>query len=85
MAMGLRRLHHGSSELTFTVPVDVTYNVDEGVGTIYAQGALAPERTSGFRLDPWMPIGEESWKTLNTNRTVFTKAVVNTTDTEVGA
>lgn len=85
MAMGLSRLCHGSSELTFTVPVDVTYNADEGVGTIYAQGAFEPERTSGFRLDPWAPIGEESWKTLNTNRTVFMKAIVNTTDTEVVA
>jgi len=80
-AMGLRRLYHDNSELTFTVPVDVTYNVDEGVGNIYAQEALETERASGFRLGSWVPIGEESWKTLNTNRTVFTKAVVNTTDT----
>ena len=85
MAMGLRRLRHGASELAFTVPVDVTYNAHKGEGTLYAQGALEPERTSGFRLDPWVPIGEESWKTFNTNRTVFTKALVNTTDPEVKA
>jgi hypothetical protein len=85
MAMGLRRLRHGASELAFPVPVDLTYNTDEGVGTLYAQGALEPESTTGFRLDPWEPIGGESWKTLNTNRAVFTKVVGNPTDTEVQA
>jgi hypothetical protein len=85
MAVGLRRLRHGSSELTFTVPVDVTYNADEGAGTLYAQVAMEPERTNGFQLDPWVPIGEDSWKTLNTNCTTFAKVVVNTTDTEVEA
>ena len=85
MAMGLRRLRHGASEFTFTVPVDVTYNVAQGAGTLYAQGALELQETSGFRLDPLVPIGEESWKTLNTNRAVFTKAAVNTTDAEVKA
>ena len=84
VAMGLRRLRHGVSEFTFTVPVDATYNVAEGVGTLYAQGALESETTSGFRLDPWVSIGEESWKTLNTNRAVFTKAT-RATDTEVEA
>ena len=85
MAMGLRRLRHGVSEIGFAVPVDVTYNVADAVGTLFAQGALEPESISGFRLDPCVPIGEESWKTLNTTRTVFTKAAVNTTDTEVKA
>jgi hypothetical protein len=84
MAMGLRRLRHGVSEFTFTVPVDVTYNVTQGAGTLYAQGALEPEKTSGFRFDPFVLIGEERWKTLNTNRAVFTKAT-GATDTEVEA
>ena len=79
----------GADEPDTAPPRDVapsTMTLERLVTAIrHAQGALAPERTSGFRLDPWMPIGEESWKTLNTNRTVFTKAVVNTTDTEVGA
>lgn len=83
MAMGLRRLRHAASELAFPVPVDMTYKVAEAVGTLYAQGALEPERTSGFRLDLWVPIGEETWKTLNTHRAVFTKAPCNTTETEV--
>jgi hypothetical protein len=84
-AMGLSRLHDERCELIFINPVDVTYNVDEGVGAIYAQRALEPAKISGFRLDPWAPIGEEQWKTLNTNRAVFAKAVANTTDTEAGA
>ena len=84
-AMGLRRLYHENSELTFAVPVDLTYSADEGVGTLYAQGALETERASGFRLGSWVPIGEESWKTLNTNRAVFTKAAANATDPEVKA
>ena len=80
-AMGLRRLRHGACELAFTVPADLTYNADEGVGTLYAQGPLEPKLTTGFRVDPWAPIGEESWKTLNTNRTIITKVAINTTDT----
>ena len=82
-AMGLRRLRHGASEVTFTIPVDATYNVDEAAGTLYTQGTLQPEGNSGFRLDPCVPTGEESWKTLSTSRTAFTKAAVITKDAEV--
>ena len=84
-AMGLRRLRHGATGFTFTVPVDVTYNAAEGVGTVYAQGMIEPEGTAGFRFDAWAPIGDESWMTINTNRAVFTKATGTTTDVEVKA
>jgi hypothetical protein len=85
LAIGLRRLRHGASELAFPVPVDVTYNPTEGVGTLYAQEALEPARTTGFRLDPWRPIAEESWKTHNTNRAGFAKTPASTTGIEVEA
>lgn len=85
MAIGLRRLRHNASEFTFSVPVDVIYNAGEGVGTIYGQGVIEPESVMGFRLDHSVSIGEESWKTLNTNRMVFIKATGNTTDMEVEA
>lgn len=77
-AMGLRRLRHGSDELAYVTPVDVIYKADTGAGTIYAQGDHTPEKASGFRLDPWAAIGEESWKTHNTQRATFTRAAVNT-------
>jgi hypothetical protein len=82
LAIGLRRLRHGSSELAFGLPVDVTYKPDEGNGTIYAQVLLNPAKTAGFQLSPWGPMGEENWKTLNTTCAVFTKLETNTTNTE---
>jgi hypothetical protein len=84
MAMGLRRLNHGSRELTFGIPVDVAYSTREGNGTLYAQGAHKPKTVSGFQLGPWVPIGEERWKTLNTNCAAFIQSQVNTTEEEVG-
>lgn len=81
-AIGLRRLRHGSSELAFGLPVDVNYKPDEGHGILYAQGALEPVSTAGFQVSSWAPMGEESWKTLNTTRAVFTRINTNTTITE---
>jgi hypothetical protein len=85
VAIGLRRLCHGSSELSFRLPVDMTYKPDEGNGILYAQGSPDPTKTAGFQVFPWAPIGEESWKTLNTTRAVFTKLETNTTTTETKA
>jgi hypothetical protein len=80
-AIGLRRLRHGSSELTFSLPVDMTYKPNEGDGTLYAQESADPTKAVGFQVWPWAPIGEECWKTLNTLRTVFTKSQTRTTAT----
>lgn len=82
-AIGLLRLRDGISELTFGLPVDVTYDGDHGSGTLYAQGTPHPEITRGFHLAPWAHIGEESWKTLNTHRASFKKAAANKTKTDV--
>lgn len=79
LSIGLRRLLHDNSELIFTQPVDAIYKPDEGSGTLYAQGSFGSVRTVGFELSPFEPIGEESWKTLNTMRAVFTKSQNSTT------
>ena len=84
IAIGLLRLRHGSSEISFPLPVDATYNVDDGTGALYAQGTLDPENALGFQLAPWTPIGEESWRTLNTCRSSFKKVAVNQTNMEAG-
>ncbi len=41
-AMGLRGLRHGTDEIAFAGPVDVTYNVNLGTGTVYTQLDVAP-------------------------------------------
>jgi hypothetical protein len=81
-AIGLRRLCHGSGELIFSLPVDMTYRPNEGSGTLYAQGSLGPTKAVGFQISPWTAIGEENWKTLSTMRTVFTKLQSNTATME---
>ena len=73
-AMGLRLLRHGNSRLSFATPVDVEYSTITGEGTIYAQGSLRPGDSTGFELRPWEPVGDEDWKTHNTNRAPFRKA-----------
>lgn len=73
-ALGLLRLQHGADEMTFCGPVDVTYNVTMGVGNLYSQLNLKASSASGFRLDPWSPIGDENWKTHNAYRTSFSRS-----------
>jgi hypothetical protein len=85
MAMGLSSLKHDSRELTFGVPVDMTYDPDEGAGTLYAQGAVESQTESGFRLDQWTAIGDDRWRTLNIKRAGFIQATTNKPSTEVGA
>jgi hypothetical protein len=85
MAMGLSSLKHHSRKLTFSVPVDMTYNPDDAAGTLYAEGAVKPSTQSGFRLDLWEPIGDERWKTLNIKRAGFIQATTNKPSKEVGA
>jgi hypothetical protein len=72
-AMGLRSLRHGNFQLTFAAPVDVEYNTTSGEGTLYAQGAPKPEQRTGFEVGPWASVGDEGWKTHNTNRASFMK------------
>ncbi len=74
MAMGLRRLRHGKDDLAFSVPVDATYSADRGSGTIYSKGLPKRERSFGFQLETTTHIGEESWKTLQTHSTMFTRS-----------
>jgi hypothetical protein len=76
-AMGLRSVRHGGGQLTFAIPVDVVYGADTGSGTIYAQGALQPESSSGFALGSWSKAGEEGWKTHNKFRAPFSRAEEN--------
>jgi hypothetical protein len=71
--MGLQSLQHGKGELIFSSPVDVEYHTIEGEGTIYAQGTLALEKSGGFELNPWVPVGDYGWKTHNTHRASFSK------------
>ncbi|MFY9646742.1 MAG: hypothetical protein WAK29_16295, partial [Terriglobales bacterium] len=73
-AMGLRSLQHGNGALTFAMPVDVEYNTNTGEGAIYAQGTPRPGDSAGFELAPWVPVGDEGWKTHNRNRAPFRKA-----------
>jgi hypothetical protein len=73
-AMGLRSLHYGDGLLMFAAPVDVEYRTIAGEGAIYAQGTLVPEEGCGFELSPWVPVGDDGWKTHNTHRASFRKA-----------
>ena len=73
IAMGLRSLHHGNCQLKFVMPVDVEYSTITRQGTIYSQAALRPEDSTGFELGPWALVGDEGWKTHNTNRARFSK------------
>ena len=70
-ALGLRSMRHGSAELTFTSAVDLTYAVDAGVGTVYAEGDTPAETQVGFALSPWQPIGDDRWRTHNTRSMRF--------------
>ena len=72
--IGMRSLRHGGSQLSFAAPVDVEYISNKGSGSVYAQGALQPESNIGFDLGPWIPIGEDAWKTHNNFRAAFRKA-----------
>ena len=78
VAMGVRRLCHGSSELRFRAPVDATYNTGNGTGTIYSQEPLTPERLDGFHIDTCTQLGKESWKTNNSHSMFFAKSTANT-------
>ena len=82
-AMGLSSFAHDSRNLAFGVPVDFTYSVDEGEGTLYAQGVIKPLNQSGFRLDPWTEIAEERWRTLNVKRAAFAQTTTSNSPTEV--
>ena len=74
IAVGLRSLQHEKGHLTFATPVDVEYSTIAGAGAIYTQGAPRPEDSTGFELGPWLPVGDEGWKTHNSNRASFRKA-----------
>ena len=82
MAMGVRRMQHGPAVMDFSFPVDMTYSCDNEEGVLYTQSVPACELMEEFKLDPWVPIGEEGWKTLNTHRAVFRKAGMKTSNTE---
>jgi hypothetical protein len=84
MAMGLNRLEHGGSTLSFNVPVDLIYNAGDGTGAVYAQEAVVPSTQTGFLMEPGAAIDEEQWKTLNITRTAFTKTTNDKPSTEVG-
>jgi hypothetical protein len=73
-AMGLRSLHHGDGLLMFAAPVDVEYSTIAGEGAIYAQGTLEPEESCGFELSPWVPVGDDGWKTHAAHRASLSKA-----------
>jgi hypothetical protein len=72
-AMGLRSLQHGKEQLIFSAPVDIEYSAIAGEGSIYALGHPVPEKNSGFELSPWLPVGDDGWKTHNTHSASFRK------------
>jgi hypothetical protein len=72
-AIGLRSFQHGNDKLTFVTPVDVDYCVSAGEGVIYTQTVLPPEQSYGFELGDWCPVGDEGWKTHNTQWASFRK------------
>jgi hypothetical protein len=76
-AIGLRSLRHGNAELTFVTPVDVEYSTKTEEGTIFAQGALPPENNRGFEVGPWLPVGDEGWRTHNRHRASIRKVQAN--------
>jgi hypothetical protein len=73
-AMGLRSLQHDDGLLIFSAPVDVEYNTIAREGVIYSQGTPRPEDNNGFELSRWLPVGDDGWKTNNSNRASFRKA-----------
>jgi hypothetical protein len=73
-AMGLRSLQQGNGQLVFDTPVDVEYSAITGEGAIYAQGTVPPGDRAGFELGPWVPVGDEGWKTHNRYRATLRKA-----------
>ena len=72
-AIGLRSVRDGGSLMLFTIPVDLEYNTLTGEGIVYAQGAVRCEEERGFALGPWVPVGDEAWKTHNGMRASFTR------------
>ncbi len=72
-AMGLRSLRHGASHFNFLSPVDVEYDTQSELGTIYAQGTAQPQSNTGFAFGMFAPIGDEAWKTQNNFRANFTQ------------
>ena len=85
VAMGLRSLRHGDSELIFASPIDATYDSATGTGIIYGQGNVAPERSDGFHFDSSAPNVEKSWKTASLNSASFSRSRVNIPKPETGA
>jgi hypothetical protein len=73
-AMGLRSLQHDDGLLIFSAPVDVEYNTIAREGVIYSQGTPRPEDNNGFELSRWLPVGDDGWKTNNSNRASFRRA-----------
>lgn len=76
-AMGLRSLQHGSAQLEFAAPVDAEYSTNTGEGTIYASGVPPTANNHGFKVGPWLPIGDEDWKTHNSHRASIRKIKIN--------
>ncbi len=72
IAMGAVSLEHEGRSLMFSSPVDLEYSVDAGRGTAYSQ-SMQPGAGEGFSLEPWLPIGEESWRTHASLRLSFEK------------
>lgn len=70
-AMGARSLRHQECQMLFDVAVDIEYNTETGEGTLYTQGNFQPAQVQGFSVEMCKPVGEESWKTHNSTRTLF--------------
>lgn len=71
IAIGVRSLRQLERELVFAAPIDLEYQVDQGQGSLFANGTPKPEKVRGFEVAAWAPVGEEAWRTHNANRADF--------------
>ena len=77
-AIAARSLTHGALHLEFPTPVDLEYSIDTEHGVAFSQSTLPPHHADNVELSNWLPVQNESWKTLNSFRMTFRKSELNT-------
>ena len=76
-AIGLTSLQHKEHRLVFAAPVDLEYSILTSKGTAYSQSIMTPDPRNDFEIEPWRPVGEESWRTQCTWSASFEKVIEN--------
>jgi len=69
--IGVRMLRQAGNEFIFASRVDLEYYADKRYGALFANGTPQPEAIRGFELAPWVPVGDEGWRTHNANSAAF--------------